>query len=157
MANIEGMYDDEAEPQSRDALPDHECTAQIKASEVKTTKAGTGQFIALTLELLDGPHKGRQVWDNINIKNPDKTCQDIGNATLAAIRIAAFGTKKKIADTAELHGIPMRIKIGSVKRKDNGEMSNVIKKYSNLTAAPSTGGGASVPSWNKPAGKGVDV
>lgn len=150
MASIGGQYDQGAEPESRDVMPEHECTAHVTESDYKSTKSGNGKFIALTWELLDGPHKGRKVWANLNVQNPSKIAQDIGNAEFAAIRIALFGSKDKvIQDTAELHSIPCRVKVGISVNKETKEQSNVIKKYIGMGAAsaPTTSAGVTPP-WN---------
>lgn len=155
MAAIGGQYNQEAEPETRDVMPEHECTAHVVESDFKSTKAGTGKFIALTWELLDGPHKGRKVWANLNIVNPSKVAQDIGNAEFAAIRIALFNAKDKVVtDTAELHGVPCKVKVGISVNKQTNEKSNVIKKYTSMSAARAPAGapaGGGAP-WQKPTG-----
>lgn len=132
MALLTGKYDPNAETTT--VMPEHECVAQICESDCKPTAAGTGEYIALTWVILDGPHKDKKLWFNVNIKNPNKMAQDIGNAQFAAIRKALFGTKDKVInDTIELHDIPCRIKVGCQKRTDTGEMQNTIKKWTHLS------------------------
>ena len=133
MAAINDVYDKEAEASG--VMQEHECVAQVTASDVRTTSKGDGKYIALTWTIIDGQYKGRMLFVNYNTKNPNELAQQIGNADFAAVRIALFGTKDKIVnDTQELHNLPCRIKIGCKKRKDTGERENHIKKYTSLNA-----------------------
>lgn len=137
MAALDDDYDQTAEPSAGfDTMPEHECVAQVIESDKKTTTAGTGKYIALTWEIIEGPYKGRRIWTNFNIKNPSEKAQQIGNAEFAAVRLAMFGSKDKvIKDTNELHNLPCRLKIGCRKRKDTGAMENHVKKFSPLSGA----------------------
>ena len=63
----------QVQPQaSFDPIPAGKYICQIVESEIKSTKAGTGQQLVLTWEVLDGEFKGRKVWDRLNISNPNK-------------------------------------------------------------------------------------
>lgn len=142
MAAIAGKYDTNASPSG--VMEEHECTAQITASDCKATSRGDGEYIATTWTILDGPHKGRTLFANYNIRNPNAMAQQIGNAEFAAVRKALFGTKDKVVnDTNELHDLPCKIKVGCRKRKDNDEMENHIKKYTSLRDVVVTNSAAS--------------
>lgn len=136
MAAIGNKYDTAAEPSAGfDTMPEHECVAQVIESDCKLTSKGDGEYISLRWQILDGEFKNRILFSNFNIRNPNAVCQQIGNAEFAAVRIALFGSKDKVVnDTAELHNLPCRIKVGCRKRKDTGEMENHIKKYTSLNS-----------------------
>ena len=78
------------EPQGDyEVLPPGDYLALIEKAEVKQTKAATGFYLKLTLCVLDGPCKGRKLFDNINIRNQSKQCEEIGLRCLAAVGQAA--------------------------------------------------------------------
>ncbi len=58
--------------------------------DVKKTKAGTGQYVAIALQVLGGPHNDRRLFDNFNIENPNPQAQNIGRAQFKRF-LAAFG------------------------------------------------------------------
>lgn len=128
MASLNGFNAAEVEPSKGfDPLPVGDYVAMIVDSEEKTTQAGTGSYIKLTIEIVDGDYKGRKLWENLNLNNPSSEAVAIAKATLSAIcRAVGVLTPR---DTVELHNIPMSVKIGLEKRKDSGEMQNRIKSY----------------------------
>lgn len=67
-------------------------------------------MLVLQPEILEGEYKGKIVWLNLNLINPDATTVKIANETLATL-CRALG-KQAIQDSQELHGIPF---IGKVK------------------------------------------
>lgn len=108
------------------ALPGGTYTAAIVASENKPTKSGTGSYLELTLEVIDGQYKGRKIWDRLNLQNPNQTAMDIALRTLASICQAVGVTRPR--DSAELHNKPMQVTV--TVRSYNGNDSNEVKKYS---------------------------
>ena len=110
-----------------DPLPEGDYRAIIEASEEKTTNAGDGSYLALTFQIIDGPHKGKRVWTNLNLKNPSADAVRIARAELAAICKAVNVPAPK--DSSDLHELPMTIHVKLKKRSDNGEMKNVISAY----------------------------
>jgi hypothetical protein len=58
----------------------------IVESAVKPTKAGTGKYLQLDWQILEGEYKNRSpLWDRLNIQNPNAVAQKIGQETLSAI------------------------------------------------------------------------
>jgi ribosomal protein S28E/S33 len=119
--------------QPRDNLPPGNYTAQVIESVMKETAKG-GQMLQLTLEIIDGPSKGRRVWDNLNIKNPNPTAQEIALRTLSAICLAIG--KQHISDSEEIHFLPMTITVAvEVDNRDKElppdeqRRRNVVKGY----------------------------
>jgi hypothetical protein len=120
-------------------IPEGDYLAAIVASETKPTKAGTGSYLELTIEVLEGEFKGRKLWSRLNLDNPNQQAVDIARAELSAI-CRAVGVLTP-ADSSELHDKPLSIQVVQKKRDDNGEMASEIKKYSpatNVTVPPST-------------------
>lgn len=111
-------------------VPAGKYMAIIEASETKDTAAGTGSYLELTFQIIDGEFKGQKVWSRLNLDNPSAQAVEISNAELSTIcRACGVMTPK---DSAELHDKPMQISVGLRKYTDNNgeeKFSNVIKGY----------------------------
>ena len=94
--------------QPRELLPPGKYLAQIIESEMKDTQAG-GKMLALTLEITDGPHARRRLWDNLNLVNNNPKAVEIAQRTLSAI-CHAIG-KMQVNDSEELHFRPMLLSV----------------------------------------------
>lgn len=109
-------------------LPVGEYLTIISASELKPTKGGTGIYLQLVFDVMEGEYKGRKVFDRLNIQNSNHTAQQIAQSALSSIcRAVGVLTPK---DSEELHNRPLKIKVGL--RPASGEFgeSNIIKGYS---------------------------
>jgi hypothetical protein len=104
-------------PRTFEPLPRGDYTAMITDSVVKTTKAGNGEFIALTIEIIDGSYSGRKIWDNLNVKNINPTAQNIAQAGLTKYFRSCGLDLEKGADTTALYNIPFKLTLG-IDRKD---------------------------------------
>jgi hypothetical protein len=133
MANLAGFDANEVpEQQSFDALPKGIYPCIATESEMKPTKAGTGEYLQFTFEVLDGPGKGRKLWARMNMRNPNPTAQDIGQRELGAFCRAAGITRPN--DSAELHNIPVLLHVDT-ELDDRNREGNVIKKYEPIGGA----------------------
>ena len=101
--------------------------AMITESELKPTKAGTGNYLQFTLEILEGEFKGRLLWARLNLDNPNVQAVAIARAELSAI-CRAVGVLQP-TDSVQLHNLPLVISVRCKKRSDSDEMSNEIKGY----------------------------
>jgi hypothetical protein len=119
---------------SYEALPAGDYFAVVTQTDVKTTKAGTGQYVAVTLEVADGPHKGRRVWDNINFQNPSAKAQEIGKRQLAELCKACGVTT--LQRTEQLHGKVIKVRLGQEPGQD-GTLRNRVKGYLWKESSPS--------------------
>lgn len=141
MAYLGNFDANTVEPSDRSALPAGDYTAMITASEWKYSKAGA-QYLALTLQVVDGPHKGRFLWDTLNLNHPKRDVLDIAQGTLSAI-CRATG-HMAISDSEELHNIPVVVRVAYVAAKDGFDEKNQIKAWkpagsaATTTAAPVT-------------------
>lgn len=111
-----------------DLLPSGDYIAVINASEMKATKTGTGRFLALEFEIIEGEYTGRKLFVNLNLENPNPDAVKIARADLSAICHAVNVLVLK--DSVELHNLQMVITVGQRKNKGTGDMQNVINKYS---------------------------
>ena len=124
MAKLGGTFDaSSVEPNvPLEALPPGDYIAQILQSEMRVTKAGTGQMLWLDMEVLEGPLKNRHLYDQLNLINPNPTAEEIAQRTLSAI-CHAVG-KLQVADSEELHFQPLLVRVAV---KPNGY--NEVKGY----------------------------
>jgi hypothetical protein len=112
-------------------LPVGEYTVIISASEIKTTKSGTGKYLQLTYDILEGDHKGRKVFDRLNIQNENSTTQIIAQKALSAI-CRAIGVMT-IQESEELHDKPFIVKLGIRPATEEYEAQNKVKGYKPLS------------------------
>jgi hypothetical protein len=116
-------------------LPSGEYPAVIVDSDMKPTKAGTGQYLELHFQVIDGPMKGRQVWGRLNLDNPNPKAVEIAQRDLSAI-CQALGITQTITDSAALHNRPLMIRVEY--REGTGQFgaSNEVKAYKRLEGVP---------------------
>ena len=147
----------EVEPSnSFDAIPAGKYQAVITDSEFKPNRAGTGRYLQLEFEIIEGDYKNRKLWSRLNMDNPNSEAVRIARADLAAICHAVNVMQPR--DTIELHNLPLTIIVKCRKNQDD-EIVNEIKGYAPkaslsgaVTATPSvspTGAatGNSQPPW----------
>ncbi|WP_086620115.1 DUF669 domain-containing protein [Erythrobacter tepidarius] len=106
-------------------LPAGKYCAQIVESEMRVTRNGMGQYLWLMLDILEGPHKGRKIFDQLNLVNANPTTVEIAQRTLSAICHATG--KLQVSDSEELHLIPMTIQVGVKPPKDGYGERNTIR------------------------------
>jgi hypothetical protein len=105
-------------------LPAGKYRAQIVESEMRVTKNGMGQFLWLMIDILDGEQKGRKIFDQLNLVNPNPTTVEIAQRTLSAICHATG--RMHVSDSEELHLIPMTIQVKIKPPKNGYGESNAI-------------------------------
>lgn len=99
---------------SFEPLPAGDYTMQVIESELKDTKSGSGQQLVLTLEVIEGPHSNRRVWDRLNIRNQNADAQRIAQRSLADLCLAVG--IQSLRNSEELHFKPF---IGAVKIRED--------------------------------------
>ena len=143
---------EEVEPSSSfDPIPAGWYTAIINNSEMKATRDGYGEYLSLTLQVIEGQYENRLVFARLNLKNANDKAVDIARKDLAAI-CRAVGVMSPQA-SEELHDIPLMIKVKVRPASGDYEASNDIGGYkavegANLTPAPKA---ASKPQTPPPA------
>lgn len=114
-----------------DPVPAGWYNAAISASEMKPTQDGTGTYLALTFDILDGQFAGRKIFVNLNLRNANPMAQEIAYKDLSAI-CHATGVMQIQQDSSELHGRPMKVKVKIRPAKGEYEASNAISAYKNI-------------------------
>lgn len=120
--------------QSFDALPPGRYEAIISESEMKDTKAGTGQYLQLTFTVVGGQHEGRKLWSRLNLVNPNATAVQIAERELSAICHCVGILVPQ--DSEELHDALLVIDVIQELNPMSGQQTNRIKGYSQATSAP---------------------
>lgn len=115
---------------SLDPVPAGTYLSYITESSVNTTKDGSGQFLKLAFEVLEGQFKGRKIFNNLNIQNRNPDTQKYALADLSAICHATG--QIKLTDTTALHHKPLKIKVSVQPEKDGYPAQNRIKGYESV-------------------------
>ncbi len=111
---------------SFEPIPEGWYIASIVSAELKTTKAGTGKFIALRMDVMGPTHQGRVLFTNLNINNPNPTAEGIGRQQLGAI-MSAIGVAK-LKNTDQIIGGKLQVKV-AIKHEPPRDPENDIKGY----------------------------
>lgn len=153
MASLSGFSAKDTEPAGEFIpLPAGDYLAALESSEMVEKNDGGVQKVGLKFVwlIVDGDKKGRKIHQYVNYVHPNPEAQAIARGELSAICRAC--NKLEAKDTAELHNIPVVLKVAVEKRKDTGEMQNRIKRWTSRSAAASTTPAASAPEtapWKK--------
>lgn len=108
-------YNEENTNRTFDPVPPGWYYARIIKSETKETAARTGTMIVLTWELIANEAgigtgiANRQIFENLNIENPNEQAVQIARQSVDQIRKATG--KFNAGSSEELHGIPILIKL----------------------------------------------
>ncbi len=147
MAELGNFNANDVEPTTDfEPIPAGKYLAVITDSEMKPTKAGTGHYLQLAFQIIEGPYKNRFLWARLNLDNPNATAVQIARAELSAI-CRAVGVMAP-RDSIELHDLPLLIHVRCKKRNDTGDITNEIKGYSKRETA--TGRPQQAPSNTPP-------
>jgi hypothetical protein len=136
MAQLLETFSVDALPQSTnnyEPLPPGWYTVIVNGAEIKNTKAGTGQYIAVRYDITGPTHQGRVVFGNLNIKNPNPKAEEIGRQQLGEL-MRAIGLTT-VQDTDQLIGGHLMIKL-DVRESEQYGASNDVKGYKANGAAP---------------------
>ena len=135
MALLHETFDAATLPQntsSFDPLPKGWYSATIAGAELKTTKSGTGQYIAVRYDIIGPTHQGRVVFGNINIRNQNIKAEEIGRAQLGElIRSIGVATLK---DTDQLLGKSVQIKL-DISQQEGYDPRNEVRAFKAIEGA----------------------
>jgi hypothetical protein len=127
-AILAGFNAAEVTPQTaRTLLPKGWYTVVISNTTNKINKAGTGSYLELELQVVDGEHNGRRVWDRLNLDNPNQTAVDIAKASLSSICHAVGALTPRTPE--DLKDKPLEALIDIQPAKGEYSESNVVRGY----------------------------
>mgnify|MGYP003632687438 CR=1 FL=1 len=128
--------------------------SMIVNADVRDTKAGTGQYIAIRFDVTGPTNEGRVIFTNINISNPNPKAVEIGHQQLA--RITEIASISELTDTDQLIGSSMSIKV-TIKSDDQYGDRNEIRGYRDSNAKQSMSkASAAAPPWAAKPAEGLD-
>ena len=128
-------------------IPEGVYDVVVQGIDLRTTKAGTGQYMATRLDVTGPTHQGRVLWTNINFDNPNPAATAIGLRQLGEL-MKAVGVDP-VDDTDQLLGGRLK---ATVIIKDDPQYGrrNEVKKL--VSAAPDRSA-APAPAKAAPAAK----
>lgn len=134
MAFLNETFEADNLPQgnSYEALPAGWYNVNVTGAELKNTKAGNGQYIAVRYDVTGPTHQGRVVFGNLNIKNPNPKAEEIGRQQLGEL-MRAIGLAR-VTDTDQLIGGSLQIKL-EIRQQEGYEPSNDVKGYKSLNGS----------------------
>ena len=134
-------FDTDSVPAQVNFLPPGKYPCLVEEAELKENNKGTGMLVRLVLSILEGPHKNRKFFCNINIKHSEsQECVDIGLRTLASLG-KALGLKA----VTNLSQVRNQVVIAHATVRQE---QNVINVFSSPAAYTSTPTGPSAPPVN---------
>lgn len=125
--------DDNDVESSFEAIPAGEYIAVIESSDYVENKNKTGKMLKLTYQVIDGPLKGRKIFENLNLENKNQQAEQISQKALNSIKLAVG--VKDLKDSVQLHDIPLKIDV-TVKESEDFGKQNRIKKHLPLSGTP---------------------
>jgi len=140
MAKLSAVFDSgqhEDMQSGFDPIPAGEYLSMLVESELKTTKKKDGQYIKLKFKIMEGEFKGRFIWTNLNLINPNPVAVEIAQKELATL-CRSCG-KAVIKDTQELHGVPILMKVKIVPAKGDFPANNAPTGYAPATVGATAG------------------
>ena len=99
----------------------------ISSTQLKQTKAGTGEYIALRYDVLGPAHQGRVIVGKLNIRNPNSKTQDIGIQQLGEL-MRAIGLAS-VEDTDQLIGGHLEVKVEIREASGGCDFSNYVSNF----------------------------
>jgi len=141
------------EPRDFEPIPAGLYTATVAGIDLRSTKAGTGQYLAVRLDVTGPTHEGRVLWTNLNIRNPNAKAEEIARQQLAAIMKAA--RVDLVQDTDVLIGASVGVKVSISEDATYGKR-NEVKGISaageparSAPPMPAAASAASTPPWQR--------
>lgn len=122
--------------------------AQVIESDLKPMKSGNGTALALTLQIIDGPHVNRRIWANLNVQHTNPTAQKIGQEQLSGL-CHAVGVIR-MTDSTQLHMKPLKVRVKIKKDEQYGD-KNEIGGFEAIGGAVTLPAAGFPPAANKPA------
>ena len=110
-----------------EVLPAGWYSAVISGAELKPTKDGSGQYIAVKYDIIGPTHQGRTISGNLNIRNKTAKAEEIGRQQLGEI-MRSIGLSS-VRDTDQLIGGNLQIKLNISPATDQYPAKNEVKAF----------------------------
>lgn len=116
-------------------LPTDWYPAEVVEADFQPMRNGNGKEVTVTLRIVDGQHKGRQVWDRLRIRHVNAEYAQRETNRLTLLSAAALGPGRQLADTGQLVGRVVSAHVKYKKGKDGYEDSNEVAGYAPMAGA----------------------
>ena len=129
-----------------EAIPAGWYNVIVDQSEMKPAKAEGNWYLEVRLNILDGQYTGRKLFTRMNLRNQNPKAQEIAYRELAGLCQAAG--RMQVGDSAELHNIPLKVKVKVKPAQGEYEASNEIQVFANInTQTGPVAGPAGAAPW----------
>lgn len=99
-----------------DPIPAGTYALEIKKTDWIETKAGDGHYLKLEMSVIKGEYKGRKVWSNLNLDNPNVQAVEISEKQVMQLVEQIHGEKRDIESLKQLQkmlkGAAVKAKVG---------------------------------------------
>lgn len=123
---------------SFDLLPTGEYPVRVVEAEIKDTKAGTGQYINVQLEVIGDSYTGRKLFHAFNIKNPNAKAVQIGLGQLKSMLTKANSKKLKLDSPNDLLNLEFVAVVKIQKGRDGYDDQNQVSAFKEMTRTVNT-------------------
>lgn len=107
-------------------LPNGVYYMTVAEAETKHDRNGN-EFIGVMFEVCNGEHKGRKLFQNLYLHSEYENQERTGRAILKLLcRAADLPTLHGPKDLMKFIGMELDVKVGSYKKKDSGDVINVV-------------------------------
>lgn len=113
-----------------DPIPAGWYNVAMEKSEHKPTAGGTGSMLECIFGVLDGKYQGRKLYSRFNLQNNNQQTVEIAYRQLSAVMHAVGHLR--CADSSELHGRPLKVKVKIRPAEGVYEAANDITAYKNI-------------------------
>lgn len=117
-----------------DAIPSGWYTVSIDESQMKPTKDGSGAYLQLRFNVMQGQYSGRKIFCRLNLQNSNEMTVQIAKGQLSAIA-HSIGVLQ-VQDSSQLHGKPMKIKVVKKPAANGYEASNEVTGFRDINYVP---------------------
>ena len=127
-------------------IPEGVYRALVASAEERPTRASGGLGLNVQYEVVEGTHKGRKLFHWINLRNNNKTAEEIGHKELARLCMATNVPQPR--SPAEFCGklISVRVKIEEYQGEKKNSIAQIILP-DQVPPSQSTNSDADQPAW----------
>ncbi len=140
MADLNDVFGDSFDPNSVpsrdnfDAIKPGKYSVIVEKATVKDTKAGTGLYVEIQFQIIDGEYRNRKLWARMNLRNPSQDCERIGRQE--------FSEMCKALQSGVVNTVDQLLNKTCIVKVIVKDEQNEIKKYeslsNNMASAPTT-------------------
>lgn len=119
----------------RQPLPDGKYMVEVADADYRDNSTGTGSYVMVEFNVIDGEFSGRKLWSNLNIIHANEQAQEIGQQQMAKLCLATLG-KPSCTDTDELIGRQLVVGVGLDKKDPSRNRIKWFESVQQTTSAP---------------------